>query len=146
MADTPGQEGSEGHAPGKSLKIEPFKIPENPLEIGRAWREWIEDFQDEMLYFEIAKIRDCVNAQKIYGGKEIKKLARNLPETAPVVGDDDNKKLKRKLNNHFLPKKNKHHARFAVKRKNKSHMQRDCAKNQRIASSASKQMTEYWNT
>jgi len=38
MSDTPGQEGAEGHAPnpteirvfsvGKSLKIEPFKIPE----------------------------------------------------------------------------------------------------------------------
>ena len=41
-----------------------------------------------------------------------KKLARNLPHTAPVVGDDDYKKLKRKLDNHFLPKKNKHHGRF----------------------------------
>ena len=97
---------------GKSLKIEPFKIPENPLEVGRAWREWIEDFEDETSYFEITEIRDRVNALKIYGGKEIKKLARNLPETALVVGDDDYKKLKRKLNNHFLPKKNKHHARY----------------------------------
>ena len=43
-------------------------------------------------------------AVKIYGAKEIKKLARNLPETAPVVGDDDYKKLKRKLNNNFLQK------------------------------------------
>ena len=49
---------------------------------------------------------------KIYGGKETKKLARNLPDTAPVVGDDDYKKLKRKLDNYFLPKKNKHHGRF----------------------------------
>ena len=122
MPATPGKEGTEGHAPnpaeirvlsvGKSLKIEPFKIPENPLEVGRAWREWIEDFEDETSYFEITEIRDHVNALKIYGGKEIKKLARNLPETAPVVGDDDYKKLKRKLNNHFLPKKNKHHARY----------------------------------
>ena len=54
-----------------------------------------------------------MNTLKIYGGKEVKKLARNLPETAPVVGDDDYKKLKRKLKNHFLPKKkNKHHARY----------------------------------
>ena len=114
MPDTPGQEGAEGHAlnsteirvlsVGKSPKIEPFKIPENPLEVGRAWREWIEDFEDETSYFEITEIRDRVNALKIYGG--------NLPETAPVVGDDDYKKLKRKLNNYFLPKKNKHHARY----------------------------------
>ena len=122
MPDTPGQEGAEGHAlnpteirvlsVGKSLKIEPFKIPENPLKVGRAWREWIEDFEDETSYFEITEIRDRVNALKIYCGKEIKKLARNLPETALVVGDDDYKKLKTKLNNHFLPKKNKHHARY----------------------------------
>ena len=53
-----------------------------------------------------------MNALKIYGGKDIKKLAHNLPQTAPVVTDDDYKKLKRKLNNDFLPKKNKHHARY----------------------------------
>ena len=44
--EEPGKEGTKGHAPnpaeirvfsvGKSLKIEPVKIPENPLEIGRA--------------------------------------------------------------------------------------------------------------
>ena len=97
---------------GKSLKIEPFKIPENPLEIGRAWEEWIEDFEEETSYFEITKVRDQVSALKIYGGQEIKKLAHNLPDTAPVEADDDYKKLKRKLNNYFLPKKNKHHARY----------------------------------
>ena len=122
MPDTPGQEGAEGHvlnqteirvlSVGTSLKIEPFKIPENPLEVGRAWREWIEDFEHKTWYFEITEIRDRVNALKIYGSKEIKKIARNVPETASVVGDDDCKKLKRQLNNHFLPKKNKHHARY----------------------------------
>ena len=91
----------QGHAPnpteirvlsvGKSLKIEPFKIPEYPQEIGRAWGEWIEDFQDETSYFDITKIRERVNALKIYGGKEIKKLACNFPKTVPVVGDDDYK-------------------------------------------------------
>ena len=35
-----------------------------------------------------------------------------LPETAPVVGDEDYKKLKRKLNNHLLPKKNKHRPKY----------------------------------
>ena len=51
---------------------------------------------------------------KIYGSKEIKKHAHNLPDTAPVVRDEDYKKLKRKLDDHFLPKKNKHHARFTL--------------------------------
>ena len=60
-----------------------------PLEVGRAWREWIEDFEDEISYFEITEIRNRVSALKIYSGKEMIKLARNLPDTAPVVGDDD---------------------------------------------------------
>lgn len=120
--DEANQGGDEGNANnptqirvfnvGKSLKIEPFKIPENPLEIGRAWQEWLEDFEDETSYFEIVEITDRVSALKIYGGKEIKKLARNLPDTAPVVGDDEYKRLKRKLDNYFLPKKNKHHGRY----------------------------------
>lgn len=49
---------------------------------------------------------------KIYGGPAIKKLARNLPEPAAEENDNDYEKLKRKLNNHFLPRKNKHHARY----------------------------------
>ena len=43
------------------------------------------------------------------------KKSRNSLATCqiqPVVGDDDYKKLKRKLDNNFLPKKNKHHGRF----------------------------------
>ena len=61
MPVKPGQEGAEGHALNpteirvlsveKSLKIEPFKIPENPLEVGRAWREWIEDFEEGNIVF-----------------------------------------------------------------------------------------------
>ena len=45
------------------------------------------------MYFEITEIKDRMSALKIYGGKEIKKLARTLPGTAPVVRDDDYKKL-----------------------------------------------------
>ena len=153
MPDTPGQEGAQGHAPnlteirvfstGKSLRIEPFKIPENPLEVGQTWREWIENFKDETLYFEIREIKDRMSALKIYGGKEIKKLARTLPGTAPVVRDDDYKKLKKKLDNHFQPKKNKHHGRFTFSKQRPIEGGR---KNQRIASSVSKQTTESWNT
>ena len=53
-----------------------------------------------------------MSALKIYGDKEIKKLTHNLLDTVPVVRDDDYKKLKRKLINHFLLNENKHHVRF----------------------------------
>ena len=63
-------------------------------------------------HFEITEIRDRLSVLKIYCGKETKKLARNLPDTARLDGDDVYKKLKRKLVSHFFPKKNKHHARL----------------------------------
>ena len=103
MSDTLGEAGADGNVPnpaeisvfsvGKSLKIEPFKIPENPWEIGRAWKEWMEDLDEETPHFEITETRDCASARKIYGGKEIKKFAHNLPDTALVDGDDDYRKL-----------------------------------------------------
>ena len=92
----------------KTLKIETFRIPDDHLKVGLAWEEWIEG----LTYFEVKAIRDKISALKIYGGSELKKLARNLPDPAPIEGDDDYQMLKRKLNNHFLPKKNKHHARY----------------------------------
>ena len=96
----------------KTLRIEKFNIPEDRLQIGHAWEEWLEDFEEEISYLGISEIKDKVSALKIYGGTEIKKLSRNLLETPPQDGDNDYTKLKRKLNNHFLPKRNKHHARY----------------------------------
>ena len=45
------------------------------MEIGQAWKEWMEDFEEETLYFEIKETRDRMSALKIYGSKEIKKLS-----------------------------------------------------------------------
>ena len=55
-------------------------------------------------------VKDKASALKIYGRYEIKKLPRNLPDTAPVEDDNNYKKLIRKLNNHFLSKEDKQHA------------------------------------
>ena len=96
----------------KMLQIERFKVPDNTIEIARAWEEWIEHFEDELTYLEINNITDKISALKIFGGPEIKKLIRNLPEAESEEGDDDYRKVKRKLENHFLPKRNKHHARY----------------------------------
>ena len=45
----------------------------------------------------------------IYGGNEIACLEKSLP--VPEMGDVYTK-LRMKLNDHFTPKKNKHHARY----------------------------------
>ena len=35
---------------GKSLRINLFKIPDNPLETGQARQEWLIDFEEETEY------------------------------------------------------------------------------------------------
>ena len=108
-------------------------------------------FEEETSYFEITKVRDQVSALKIYGGQEIKKLAHNLPDTAPVEGDDDYKKLKRKLNNYFLPKRTSimQGTHLASKGQAKERAllptRRDCERSQRTVNSAIKLTIEYWN-
>lgn len=72
------------------------------------------------MFSEITEIRDRASALKIYGSQEIKILAHNLPDTTPVVGDDDYKKLKRKLDNYFPLKKNKHHARYTFSKRRRA--------------------------
>ena len=57
-------------------------------------------------------MKDKVSDFKIDDRQEIKKLAQNLPDTAPVEDDNDIKKLIRKLNDHLLLDKNKQHARY----------------------------------
>ena len=52
---------------GKSLRINSFKIPDKTLETGRAWQEWLEDFEEDREYFEIKAVKDKVRAFKIYG-------------------------------------------------------------------------------
>ena len=47
----------------------------------------------------------------IYGGKEITRLEKSLPD-AEIEDGDVYVKLRTKLNEHFTSKKNKHHARY----------------------------------
>ena len=45
----------------------------------------------------------------IYGGKDIARLEKSLPD--PVDASNEYEKLRKKLNDYFLPKQNKHYAR-----------------------------------
>ena len=47
----------------------------------------------------------------IYGGNEIARLEKSLPD--PEMGDVYTK-LRTRLNDHFTPKKNKHHAHYLL--------------------------------
>ena len=72
----------------------------------------------ELRYFKISDPADKKDASIIYGGKEIARLVKSLPDPLEDLNTYD--KLKTKLN-YFTPKKNKHHARYLFLKLRPSH-------------------------
>ena len=77
---------------------------------GKAWEEWLDDIEREFRYFRIGNPPDRKDAMIIYGGKEIARLEKSLPD--PVDASNEYERLRKKLNDYFLPKQNKHYARY----------------------------------
>ena len=97
----------------RNLRVLPFLPPEDQLSIGKAWEEWLEEIEREFRYFKITSVQDKTDAIIIYGGKEIARLARILPyKEDPNCELYEYRKLKMRLNDYFIPKKNKHYARY----------------------------------
>ena len=105
--------GEEGAAPVilyRNLQSKPFIPSDDPMTTGKEWEVWLEGIEREFRFFGITKDQDKVDALIIYEGTEIARLEKSLPNQE----GDRNKytKLKTKLNDYFLPKKNKHYARY----------------------------------
>ena len=67
----------------------------------------------EFRFFRIADLTDKKDALIIYGGSEIARLEKSLPDPEdPRRKLDGYQKLRVKRNAHFIPKKNKHYARY----------------------------------
>ena len=103
---------------GICLHIEPFKLPEDRLNVGGAWKLWLEEFEEEAHLQKVQDIQDWIRSLRRYGGPEVRRLAKYLPDPPALPARDgqeaenDYQKLVRKLNIHFIPQENKHHARF----------------------------------
>ncbi|VDI62133.1 Hypothetical predicted protein [Mytilus galloprovincialis] len=69
----------------------------------------MESIEREFRYSGITEPADKKDALIIYGGKIYSRLERSLRDEE---GEDEYKVLKNKLNKYYLPKKNKHHARY----------------------------------
>ena len=100
----------------RNLKTGPFVDTDNPITTGKAWEEWLEGIEREFRYFKIANAQDKTDALIIYGGKDIARLAKSLPDVEEQNEADCYEKLTAKLNNYFKPKKNMHHARYLFMR------------------------------
>ena len=94
----------------RNLRALPFRPTEDQLTTGKAWEEWLDDIEREFRYFRIGNPADRKDAMIIYGGKEIARLEKSLPD--PVDASNEYEMLRKKLNDYFLPKQNKHYARY----------------------------------
>ena len=110
----PGGEAEQGQEVAQAIcvvtetrNLQPFVVPDDTNRVGRAWEEWLEGIEREFRYFRITEAVDKKEAIINYGGKEVARLEKSLPdpETAGVY-----LKLRTKLDDHFTPKKN--HARY----------------------------------
>ena len=98
---------------GRNLRALPFRPTEDQLLTGKLWEDWLESIEREFRFFRIADPTDRKDALIIYGGSEIARLEKSLPDPEdPRRELDSYQKLRVKLNAYFLPKKNKHYARY----------------------------------
>ena len=95
----------------RKLRALPFRVTEDQLSTGKAWEDWLEAIEREFRFFRITDATDRKDALIIYGGQEISRLEKSLPDPE---GKKLNKyeKLRTKLNNYFIPKMNKHYCRY----------------------------------
>ena len=97
----------------RNLRALPFRLSEDQLTVGKDWENWLEEIEREFRYFKITSALDKKDAIIIYGGQEIARLERSLsdPEN-PQCELDVYKKLRKKLNDYFIPKKNTQYSRY----------------------------------
>ena len=92
----------------RNLPALPFLPTEDQLSTGKAWEEWLEDIEREFRHLRISNPADRKDAMIIYSGKELARLEKSLPD--PVGDLNEYETLCKKLNDCFLPKRNKHYA------------------------------------
>ena len=97
----------------RNLRALPFRPSEDRLSTGKAWEEWLEDIEREFRYFRISSPADRKDAMIIYGGKEIARLEKSLSDPDDPDGQlNEYEKMRKKLNDYFSPRQNKHYSRY----------------------------------
>ena len=94
----------------RNLRALPFRPSEDQLSNGKAWEDWLDGIEREFRYFKITNALDKKDAMIIYGGQELARLEKSLPD--PDGDLDVYQKLRKKLNDYYIPKRNKHYARY----------------------------------
>ena len=96
----------------RNLQTKPFIPSDDPMTSGKEWEIWVEGIEREFRFFGIKSEQDKIDALIIFGGPEIARLEKSLPDPADTEITDRYIKLRTKLNDYFVPKKNKYHSRY----------------------------------
>ena len=95
----------------RNLKTKPFISRDDHIATGKAWKEWLEGIEREFRYFNITDSMNKKDAMIIFGGRDLARIEKSLPNpTDPGLNEYD--RLRKKLNDHNTPKRNKHYARY----------------------------------
>ena len=65
----------------RKLLIQSFK-PTDRLSVGKAWREWLDVIEREFRYYRTNTPNDKKDALLIFGGRELRRLDKYLPDLA----------------------------------------------------------------
>ena len=98
----------------RNLNIKPFLKQADPNDTAVRWQRYEKDIERQFRFFGITDPTTKKDGLLIYGGEDLVDLDEALPDPTGQEGDDEYKVSIRKIDNHFIPKKNKDYARFQL--------------------------------
>ena len=98
----------------RHLNIAPFQLTRGSNDTAVCWAKWKKNSERQFRFFGIEDPQLKKDGLIIYGGQEIGDLDDSIPD--PILEGEQNEytRLIAKLDQHFLPKKNKDYARFKL--------------------------------
>ena len=91
----------------RNLRALPFRPIKDQLIVWKELEEWFDAIEREFRYFKINSPADRKVALILYVRTEIARLEKTLPDNDPNDNLDDYHEVQ-KLNDYFVPKRNKH--------------------------------------
>ena len=98
----------------RNLTIKPFVKQTDHNETAVRWGKYKKDMERQFRFFGITDPELKKDGLLIYGGEDLIDIEDSLPDPPTQENDDAYKILIRKIDNHFMPKKNKDFARFQM--------------------------------
>lgn len=72
----------------RNLTSQPFTPRDKQIDKEKAWDDWLEEVEQEFRLFKITNLLDKRDALIIYGGKEIARLDKSLPNPTEDLDAD----------------------------------------------------------